>query len=65
VRQNIETRLAQGREQNLFDRAEQAFIAHGAREWTSALLGETPRAIHRDFGPRNWLTDARDGTLTA
>lgn len=63
VRSSIENRLEQGRDQGLFDAAEQEFITFGAREWTTALAGEIPRAIHRDYSPRNWMT-TEDGTLT-
>ena len=64
LRHSIESRLAQGTAQGLFDTAEKDFIAFGAKEWSSALAGESPRAIHRDYSPRNWMTDA-NGNLTA
>ncbi|MES2463655.1 MAG: aminoglycoside phosphotransferase family protein, partial [Armatimonadota bacterium] len=60
---SIENRLIQGRDEGLFDAAEQAFIVAAANDWTPALEGEIPRAIHRDYSPRNWMV-AHDGTLT-
>jgi Ser/Thr protein kinase RdoA (MazF antagonist) len=63
VRHSIENRLEQGTEQGLFDTAERLFIRDRAPEWTAALRNETPRAIHRDYSPRNWMTEA-NGQLT-
>jgi hypothetical protein len=61
----IESRLIAGRDDGIFDRAEQEFIVRAASDWTAALAGEMPRAIHRDFSPRNWMTGADGaGTLT-
>ena len=64
VRQSLESRLAQGAAQDLFDAGEREFIRYGMDAWTAALADETPRAIHRDYSPRNWMTDA-SGRLNA
>jgi hypothetical protein len=64
VRHSIESRLKQGAAQNLFTAAEQEFIQQGATEGVAALAGDIPRAIHRDYSPRNWMTDTH-GRLTA
>lgn len=62
VRRSIESRLQQGKDRELFDTTEAAFIASAADDWCAALQGESPRAIHRDYSPRNWMTDS-SGTL--
>jgi Ser/Thr protein kinase RdoA (MazF antagonist) len=64
VRRSIESRLEQGTEQGLFDATEREFIRDRAPVWTAALRDETPRAIHRDYSPRNWVTTT-SGQLTA
>lgn len=57
VRGSIETRLRQGVDRGHWTGEEQKFIAHAMETWCLALDSERPTAIHRDFGPRNWLTN--------
>lgn len=63
TRQTIERRLREGDERGLFSPTEREFILWGAREWLPSLADARPRAVHRDFTPRNWLANA-DGALT-
>jgi len=58
VRTNIENRLRQGVDRGHWTAEEQRFIGNAMESWCLALAGERPTAIHRDFGPRNWLTNA-------
>ncbi|MGV3615065.1 MAG: phosphotransferase family protein [Fimbriimonas sp.] len=62
--ETFDRRIAEGEAAGLFTPDEIAFVREHAPVWIQALAGETPRAIHRDYSPRNWLTDA-EGTLTA
>jgi Ser/Thr protein kinase RdoA (MazF antagonist) len=64
VRASLESRIRIGTEQGLWSEEERSFIVKATESWSSSLDGETPVAIHRDFGPRNWLTGP-DGNLTA
>jgi hypothetical protein len=57
-------RIEEGRASGLLTPDEYDFVQFGIREWLPALAGERPRAVHRDFTPRNWMAK-RDGTLTA
>jgi|GEM_PF-976904 len=64
VRQTYESRIAEGAAAGLFSSDEEQFIEWGAREWLPALRSERPAAVHRDYSPRNWLTNPA-GDLTA
>lgn len=63
VRSIIEGRLRQGVDRGLFGTPDAAFIGQAMQEWCEAFAGEPAYAIHRDFGPRNWLTDSSGALL--
>lgn len=56
-------RIDEGEASGLLTSSEVAFVRFGIREWLGSVAGEKPRAVHRDFTPRNWMSE-RDGTLT-
>jgi hypothetical protein len=56
-------RIDEGEATGVLTKEEVEFARFGIREWVPALAGETPRAVHRDFTPRNWMCET-DGTLT-
>ncbi|RYG47584.1 aminoglycoside phosphotransferase family protein [bacterium] len=55
----VETRLRDGRDHGWLDEREIAFVSEQMNIRAPSLAGDTPRAVHRDFGPRNWI--ARPG----
>jgi hypothetical protein len=61
---NLERWVIEGRETGLLSNAEIDFINGFAAEHLPYLQGEVPRAVHRDYTPRNWLADSH-GNLTA
>lgn len=63
VLRSFSPRVEEGRSTGLLTHEEYEFVQFGIREWLPALAGETARAVHRDFTPRNWICE-RDGALT-
>jgi len=57
VRNNIEVRLRQGTDRGHWSPEERDFISRAMDTWCAALANEKPTAIHRDYGPRNWMAD--------
>ena len=62
ARANWESTLAKGRASGLFDARELELTAARVGEGLSSLKGERPRAVHRDYTPRNWMVHD-DGRL--
>lgn len=63
TRRTIEGRIQQGDERGVWMEAERAFIVAAMDAWLPALREAPAVAVHRDFGPRNWLVDEA-GNLT-
>lgn len=59
-----EERLARGRASGLLDARQIDFVAKAMRDGLPLFQDERPRAIHRDYTPRNWLAHP-DGSLAA
>jgi Ser/Thr protein kinase RdoA (MazF antagonist) len=61
---NWEQTLRNGIASGLFGQREIDFTEGRVRQGLPSLKGERPRAIHRDYTPRNWMA-LPDGSLTA
>lgn len=61
---SFDARIHQGIEKALWSQTELDFIQKASKDWPTALQGETPVAVHRDFSPRNWLVQP-NGSLSA
>ncbi|CAN5703858.1 hypothetical protein BH11ARM2_BH11ARM2_06870 [soil metagenome] len=57
----IETRLAEGRANGWLSEPEADFVEKAAKERIPALEGDIPCAVHRDYGPRNWIARPQGG----
>lgn len=64
VTANWESTLEDGIASGLFTQNEVDFTGGRVRDGLPSLKGERPRALHRDFTPRNWMAKP-DGSLTA
>jgi Ser/Thr protein kinase RdoA (MazF antagonist) len=61
---NWQKTLRDGIASGLFTQKEIEFTEGRVREGLPTLKGERPRALHRDYTPRNWMA-LPDGTLTS
>ncbi|RYG26418.1 hypothetical protein EON82_03395 [bacterium] len=61
---NWEKTLDEGIASGLFTQSQIDFTEARVREGLPSLKGEKPRALHRDFTPRNWMVHP-DGELAA
>lgn len=57
----IQTRLTDGKANGWLTPEEADFVERTAREKVLALEGDVPCAVHRDFGPRNWIARPTGG----
>ncbi len=59
-----ENRIEKGRQQGILSTHEYDRVTGMIRDTVACLEGEKARSLHRDFTPRNWMSEP-DGILTA